>query len=197
MKLLCETVVRYRLSPGTSTARALKSTVALGRHPPNKQDAELFLILFTATNKTGTRYKITSNIERIFTKFLHEGKATISLRQPEHDLQIRCDFVQLKCFLHALRLGLEGKSLQNREIQTLAATAIPPSAHPITKMTILSRGDYPLRGLPRTLKALTVGYTLFFFAFLFNLFFFVDKRNSEDSCGFTNIFPQKLDVAQS
>lgn len=161
MKLLCETVVRHRLSSGASTARAVKSTVALGRHPPNKTDAELFLILFTQANKTGTRYKITDNVKCIFTKFVHEGKATISLHQPEHDLLIRCDAVQLKCFLNALRLGLDGKSLLNRSMQTLATTAFPQSSHPITKLTILKRCDYPDRALPRTLKTLTVGWIQF------------------------------------
>lgn len=165
MKLLCETMVRYRLSSGASTARAVKSTVALGRHPPNKPDAKLFLILFTQANKTGTRYKITGNINRIFTKFAHEGKATISLLQPEHDLHIRCDAIQLKCFLHALRLGLDGKSLPNGSMQTLATTAIPQSSHPVTTMTILERSQFPVRSLPRTLKNLTVGWLL-------NMFFY-------------------------
>lgn len=157
MKLLCDTVVRYRLKSCASSARAVKSTVALGRHPPNKPGAELFLIVFTPSNKTGTRYKITDNIERIYSKYVHEGKATISIQQPEHDLMIRCDAVQLKCFLHALRLGLDGKSLPNSAMQTLATTAIPASSHPVTKMTILDRSQYPVRALPRTLNTLTVG----------------------------------------
>lgn len=166
MKLLCETAVQYRQqattvsSTGTasvsSAGRCQKSTLALGQHPPNKENAELFMILFTSANQTGTRYKVTGNLEKVFVKFLHQGKATISLKQPPHDLQIRCDAVQLKCFLQALKLGLEGKSASKMGIGSLAITPIPKTSYPVTKLVVTSRGDYPVRGLPKTLKTLVV-----------------------------------------
>lgn len=167
MKILCETSIQYRTAatsavPSTS-GRPQKSTLALGMHPPNNADnAELYLMLFTSSNKTGTRYKVRNNLERVFTKFVVQGKATLSLRQPAHDLQIRCDAVQLRCFLNALKLGLDGKRAagdpqqSNVAMSTLATTAIPASAHPVTKLMIKSRADYPLRGLPKTLRVLHV-----------------------------------------
>lgn len=176
MKLLCETSVQYR-NTGTTpagsgpakSARPQKSTLALGVHPPNNADnAELFLMLFTAANKTGTRYKVRDNLERVFTKFVAQGKATLSLRQPAHDVQIRCDAVQLRCFLSALKLGLAGKhgadpaaaAAEQKgpavRLASLATTAIPASAQPVTKLVVRSRGDYPLRGLPKTLRVLQV-----------------------------------------
>lgn len=163
MKLLCETAVQYRqqasVSSSTASAgggRSQKSTLALGQHPPNKENAELFMILFTTANQTGTRYKVTGNLEKVFVKFVHQGKATISLKQPPHDVQIRCDAVQLKCFLQALKLGLEGKSASKMGIGSLAITPIPKASHPVTKLVVTSRGDYPVRGLPKTLKTLIV-----------------------------------------
>lgn len=173
MKLLCETTVQYRQGngmPSGPAGRSTKSTLALGTHPPNSENAELFIILFTPACMTGTRYKVRDNLERVFTKFLAEGKATISLKQPAHDLQIRCDAVQLRCFLQALKLGLQGKKVDQQSVAgnggakpptsirlgSLTTTAIPLSAHPVSKLVVRSRGDYPLRGLPKTLRTLQV-----------------------------------------
>lgn len=114
------------------------------------------MILFTTANQTGTRYKVTGNLEKVFMKFVHEGKATISLKNPPHDVQIRCDAVQLKCFLQALKLGLEGKSASKMGLGSLAVTPVPKSSHPVTKLIVTARSDYPVRGLPKTLKTLIV-----------------------------------------
>lgn len=157
MKLLCETVVQYRLAAASATAaRAQKSTLALGQHPPDKENAELFMILFTPNNKMGMRYKVSNNLEKVFVKFVDQGKATISLKQPPHDVQIRCDAVQLKCFLQALKLAMAGKSTSKLGLGTLVTMPIPQSSHPITKLVVRSRSDYPLRGIPKSLKTLIV-----------------------------------------
>lgn len=156
MKLLCETAVRYRLNATGSNQRAQKSTLVLARSP-NKTNPDAVLILFTATNKTGTRYKISNNIEKVFTKFLHEGKTTISLREPVVDIQIRCNAMELKGFLKTLKITMEGKCDQiNLGMSAISATAIPESSHPIRKLLIKDQGDYPLRGLPRTLQSLVI-----------------------------------------
>lgn len=156
MKLLCETVVRTRLSASGFNPRPQKSTLVLARSP-NKTNPEALLILFTTTNKTGTRYKILKNIEKVFTKFLHEGKTTISLKEPVVDIQIRCNVMELKCFLKTLKIAIDGKGdLSSLGASAINATPIPESAHPIKKLVINARGDYPLRGLPRTLQSLIV-----------------------------------------
>lgn len=173
MKLLCDTIVRCR-STQTGGGRNIKSTIALGQYPPAGQQnvpaaTNVFIIIFTAVNKTGTRYKLTKNIHRVFTKFVNEGKATISLLQPDHDILIHTgDSLQLKCFLQKMRIALDGKADQNRVgLSSLAATAIPQTAHPITKMVIQRRSDYPVRGLPRTLKTLTVSTFLLDSVYIF------------------------------
>lgn len=157
MKIVCETSVLNRLAPNV-TSRFQQSTVAMGVHPPGSKDPnDIFIIHFSATNKTGTRYRIKRNIEQVFTKFINDGKTTISFKQPQHNLQIRCDTVQLKCFLQTLRNAIEGKvELQKLGLSSLAVTAVPQSKMPVKKMMILRPGEYPVKGLPRTLTSLTI-----------------------------------------
>lgn len=135
--------------------RSLKSTIALIVHPPNKPDPELFLILFTTQNKTGQRYILKDNINRVFSRFIEEGKVTISLKLPEHDIQIKGEPIQLKFFLKALQSGLQGK-FDNMRFGNITTQAAPKSSHPVKKLVINSRGDYPLHGFPRTLTSLKV-----------------------------------------
>lgn len=156
MKLLCETRVYNRRSSGEKRSCFLKSTLLLRQDPPNKKNAELFLIRSTRKqNNTGTRYKLNRNVQRIHTNFVHEVKATISLLQPEHDLMIRSDDVQLNGFVHAMRLGLSGNTLPIDEM--LATTPFLKSKPPITRMKIFQLSKYPLRGFPSTLQTLAVG----------------------------------------
>lgn len=162
MKLICEISVYNRLAPHVKP-RSQQSTLALGYHPPGAgKDAEnLFLIHFTAINKVGTRYKLHRNIEKVFTKFVQDGKTTISLKQPPHDLQIRCDPIQLKAFLQTFKSALEGKLDPTKpSLSTLAVTGVPKKAVPVKSMTILTPSDYPLKGLPKTLTTLNVSFNL-------------------------------------
>lgn len=158
MKLVCEISVYNRLAPHVKP-RSQQSTLALGYHPPGaaKDAANLFLIHFTATNKVGTRYKLHRNIEKIFTKFVQDGKTTVSLKQPPHDLQIRCEPIQLKAFLQTLKSALEGKLDPSKpNLSTLAVTGVPKEAMPVKSMTITNPSNYPVRGLPKTILALSV-----------------------------------------
>ncbi|KAL9922989.1 leucine-rich repeat protein 1 [Glossina fuscipes] len=161
MKILCETQVINRQTQTNKTPRMVKSTLAVGYHCTAKDDSGsskkfLEIIHFTPQNKLGTRYKIYNNVEKIFTKFLQDGKATISFREPAENLLIKCDPIQLKGFLQTLKLGLEGKGSINLRVNIAATTGIPQKSQPKIKMTITNRGDYPIKGFPRTLKQLTV-----------------------------------------
>lgn len=156
MKLLCNTVLVNRQCPHLKSSSS-KSTLALGFHPPGKENAELFIIHFTVKNKTGVRYKVKDNLERVFTNFVKDGKATISFKVPEHNILITCDPVQLKCFLNALKLGLENKREMNKiGIGTLSMTPIPARNVPSDKMIIQNRSEYPVKGFPRNLKFLSI-----------------------------------------
>lgn len=162
MKLICEVSVFNRLAPQVKP-RSQQSTLALGfASTTDKTLEKLFLIHFTNTNKTGTRYKVKQNIERVFMRFVNDGKVTISLKQPPHDLQIRCERIQLKAFLEALKAALEGKQdLKKYCLSTLAVVGVSKSAMPVIKMEITKPSDYPLKGLPKSLETLTVSILLF------------------------------------
>lgn len=156
MRIVCEASVQNRLAPNV-IPRLQQSTVAVGIHPPNSKDPDnVFIIHFSTTNKNGTRYKIKRNIDQVFTKFVTDGKTTISFKQPQHNLQIRCDPVQLKCFLRTLKMAIEGKAPQNLGLSSLAVTAVPQKNLPMKKMTITKPSEYPMKGLPRTLQTLIV-----------------------------------------
>ncbi|XP_055917427.1 leucine-rich repeat protein 1 [Eupeodes corollae] len=154
MKILCETQVFNRQTNFNKT-KAAKATIAIGFHP-TKKEKTLEIIHFTPQNKNGVRYKVSDNIENMFTKFINDGKATISFKTPPENLMIKCDPIQLKSFLQTLKLGLQGKSSVNLKSNIAAATAIPVKSQPLMKMVVTKRAEYPLKGFPRSLKTLTV-----------------------------------------
>lgn len=162
MKILCETQVSNRQTQVNRTPRMVKATLAVGYHQTSKtsncngNSKSLEIVHFTPQQKTGVRYKVSNNVEKVFTKYIQDGKATISFIQPPENLMIKCDPIQLKGFLQTLRLGLEGKDSINLRLNIAAATAISQKSQPQVKMTILNRGDYPTKGFPRTLKQLTI-----------------------------------------
>ncbi|XP_017479968.1 PREDICTED: leucine-rich repeat protein 1 [Rhagoletis zephyria] len=161
MKILCETVVQDRQTQRNRTPRYVKSTLAVGYNNSAK-DADgnntkhLEIMLFTPQNQAGERFKVTNNVEKIFSKFLRDGKVTISFKEPPLNLMINCDPIQLKGFLQTIKLGLEGKDSINLRLNIAAATAIPQRSKPQEKMTVLRRGDYPVKGFPRSLKSLKI-----------------------------------------
>ncbi|XP_055700764.1 leucine-rich repeat protein 1 [Phlebotomus papatasi] len=159
MKILCDVVVHNRQHP-SSSYKSAKSTLALGFHPPGgKSDAKLFVILFTARSKTGTRYQLTDNLKQVFSRFVEEGKFTLSLISPEVDLQIRSkDVIVLKNFLRSLNVALKG-DIQDREklrLSSLSVTPLTTKSHPATKLSIAKRSDYPIKGFPKTLTHLEI-----------------------------------------
>lgn len=93
MKIVCDTCVVNRTKPQVKN-RSVKSTLAVGKS--NKENSKVFLILINGPqNKAGSRYDLTNNISKIFTKFLNEGKCTISLKLPEIDIQVKADPIQV------------------------------------------------------------------------------------------------------
>ncbi|XP_065331993.1 leucine-rich repeat protein 1 [Cloeon dipterum] len=67
----------------------------------------LFLIVQSADNKTGTRYDLTGNIDRMFERFVSEGKCTIRLKSPHVDLIFsNCDALRLGLFLKTVKTGV-------------------------------------------------------------------------------------------
>lgn len=153
MKLHCNVEVNNRIVSGNGARRKpLRSVLALGRQ--SVKDNELYILLQTLQNKQGSKYKIDGNIDKVFTKFINDGKATIRIKEPPHDLIIQCDAIQLKSFMHTLKLGISKKV----DPSVLAISNLNPKAInsvPKTKVVINKNSEYPtLEGFPRTTEEL-------------------------------------------
>lgn len=92
----------------------------------------------------------------MFTKFTDDGKATIRLKEPAHDLVIRSETIQLKSFLRALKLGLH----QNDHSSFPVISNIKLKNNSLTrsnKLIIMKNSDYPtLKGFPKTIEELSI-----------------------------------------
>lgn len=153
MKLLCNVATGNRLAANTKR-KHVKSTLALCKHPKSN---DFYIILFTGQNKNGTKYTVKNNINQVFTKCLHDGKATIQFKEPPHDLYIQADAIQLKGFLHLFKRVLEQKvSDKELSFSSMAVTPISSKHIPPTKMFIKSRSEYPIKGFSKSLEILHI-----------------------------------------
>lgn len=173
VKLQCETKVERRGENGKG--RFMKSTLALGR---KDEKSNLCLILTNAGN-TGTKYgkfsfgmyqprinsgisDLTSNVNKVFTGFVNEGKATISLKLPNVDIQIKSERIQLKAFLKVMSSEMcpqaankqDALKSDNRLLRAFGSTC--KAVEVVTKMIVKERSAFPQKGFPRTLKDLTI-----------------------------------------
>lgn len=99
-------------------------------------------------------FQINCNIDKIFTKFINEGKATIRLIDPPHDLIIQSDTLQLKSFIHTLKLGIS-KKVDPSILPISNLTPKSLGSIPKTKVVVNKSSEYPtLEGFPRTTKEL-------------------------------------------
>ncbi|XP_034181315.1 leucine-rich repeat 47 [Osmia lignaria lignaria] len=153
MKLQCTVEVNNRLSTTNVIRRKpQRSILVIGRH--SVKSTGLHILWQTLQNKQGTKYKIDGNIDQIFTKFINDGKATIRMIEPPHDLIIQSDTIQLKSFIHILKLVISKKAdpsvLTISNLNPKDVTSIPK-----TKVVVNKPSEYPtLEGFPRTTKEL-------------------------------------------
>lgn len=165
MRVTCEASVIDRSQPQRKS-RLIKSIISIGYHSRSEENGEMFLLHENQLNKSGQRYKVNLNVAKVFTKFLHEGKATISFREPPHDLLIQCDKIRLLAFMSSLRLGLcddpnfsksqtTQSSLNVKKLPRLKETPFSSKNHVNRKMMLKNRSDLD-KGIPRTVEDLTV-----------------------------------------
>ena len=153
MKLHCNVEINNRLClTNVIRKKSQRSILAIGRQTVKTN--ELYILWQTLQNKQGTKYKIECNIDNIFTKFINEGKATIRLKDPPHDLIIKSDIIQLKSFIHILRLVVSKKI----DPSVLAISNLNPKSIgsiPKVKVVINKSSEYPtLEGFPRMTEEL-------------------------------------------
>lgn len=165
MRIFGEAAVVDRNQP-QHKSRLLKSIISIGYHSRNEENGEMFLLHENLLNKSGRRYKVKQNVNKVFLKFLDEGKATISFKEPPHDLLIQCDKIQLINFMRSFRIGLCGDpnftksqstqpSLNVKKVPRLKEVPFSLKNHANRKMVIKKRSDLD-KGIPRTVEDLTV-----------------------------------------
>ncbi|NWU34019.1 LLR1 protein, partial [Hylia prasina] len=104
--------------------------------------------------------QVQQNVERLFTRFVEEGKATVRLREPAVDLCLsKANVINLKTFLSAVRLAHQGNDTGVLPLSPLVPAKNSDVEKPKTKMIITSRRDYPLtKSFPFSLEHLQTSY---------------------------------------
>ncbi|GFY42335.1 leucine-rich repeat protein 1 [Trichonephila inaurata madagascariensis] len=160
MKITCGVEVSNRAHPAVSVRnKTIYNVATLALCHKYKQqekhsDKDVYLILCTHQNPRGAKYKIYNNVEKLFTKFTNDGKATLRFKEPPHDLIIsKADPLQLKGFLHGVGLTIVGQGTGRIRLSP-APTKVD---RPKQKLAIMQRSDYPGKtGFPSSLTWLQV-----------------------------------------
>ncbi|XP_041353671.1 leucine-rich repeat protein 1-like [Gigantopelta aegis] len=162
MRLTCDVELVNRLLPSFNlkkASRSCRAQVSLGKKPASSsKDGALFLMVCTAKDRNGVKFLVKGNIEQIFGKFVSDGKATIRIRDPQQDVCIsKADPLQLKNILNLIHQASQGKDLDRTALSALTPASARQVEKPKTKMTILTRKDYPLTTtFPSSLESLQV-----------------------------------------
>ncbi|XP_034252973.1 leucine-rich repeat protein 1 [Thrips palmi] len=157
MRLNCTVERRDRQFP-TLAVKGKRPTASVLSIGLKTNKGEVAIIHHSITTKENTSYNVKGNILKVHSKFIEEGKTTISFAQPPHDLMIKAnDVIQLKSFLGSIRSVLQGKEL-SKGGGGLSSLNAPVKVHrPKTTLVITSGGQYPvLEGFPRTLVHLQI-----------------------------------------
>ncbi|GFT37707.1 leucine-rich repeat protein 1 [Nephila pilipes] len=160
MKITCGVEVSNRAHPAISVRNKTKYSVATlalchkFKQEEKHSDKDVFLVLCTHQNPRGTKYKIYNNVEKLFTKFTNDGKATLRFKEPPHDLIIsKADPLQLKGFLHGVGLTIVGQGTGRIRLSPTPTKVDRPKQ----KLAIMQRSNYPVKtGFPSSLTWLQV-----------------------------------------
>ncbi|XP_054714663.1 leucine-rich repeat protein 1-like isoform X2 [Uloborus diversus] len=160
MKITCGVEITNRCHPGITARNKNKhsvATLALShkfKHKETHTDKDVFLIVCTHQNPRGAKYKVYNNVEKLFTKFINDGKATLRFKEPPHDIIMsKADPLQLKGFLHGVGLTIVGQGTGRIRLSP-APTKVD---RPKQKLSIMKRSEYPTKcGFPESLTWLQV-----------------------------------------
>ena len=159
MRLNCEVGVVNRSCSASGLSgrqKPAQASLALGRKSTDK--TSFHIIHSTALNKIGTDYKIIGNLNKVFTKFVNDGQATLQFKSPPNDLCIKkADPIQLKSFLSILSKILKNENIEKLNIRPLTVATAKHVAKPKSSLTILKKSDYPItKAFPFSLTNLNV-----------------------------------------
>ncbi|XP_003962530.1 leucine-rich repeat protein 1 [Takifugu rubripes] len=164
MKLQCDVEVANRMLPTIglkSRGRGTRAVLSIGKHlDKTGQRSNVYLMICTAKDRAGSKYKLKDNIEKFFTKFVEEGKATVRLKEPAVDICLsKADANSLKNFLSVARLAERGSDPGTIPLSKLTPVRAREVEQPKKKLTIVSKKDYPLSSnFPYSLEQLQVSY---------------------------------------
>ncbi|KAM4540854.1 leucine-rich repeat protein 1 [Fundulus diaphanus] len=164
MKLQCEVEVVNRMLPSfgmKSRGKGARAVVSIGKHSDKSgQRSGVYMMICTAKDRTGSKYKLRDNIEKFFTWFVEEGKATVRLKEPAVDVCLsKADANSLKNFLSAARLADRGSDTSSLPLSTLTPVRARDVEQPKKKLSVMSKKDYPLTSnFPYSLEQLQVSY---------------------------------------
>ncbi|KAK3796143.1 hypothetical protein RRG08_018144 [Elysia crispata] len=160
MRLRCEVQVSNRQLPSLNIRKPTRpnfSQVSIGRKPGERnKDGPVYLMLCTTQNKSGTKYLIRNNVEQIFSKFAHEGKATLRIKSPPDDIALsKADPGQLSSFLKIVRMVADGREIPERILSHLVPAATVQVTRPVEILRIECPSKYPMI-FPKTLHTLSI-----------------------------------------
>ncbi|XP_023348251.1 leucine-rich repeat protein 1 [Eurytemora carolleeae] len=137
--------------------KKVRSHLAIGKKPLPDGKHELFIMITNAQNKQGTKYMIMNNIQTVFTKLINEGKTTIRLKEPDHDICIKGDVIEVKSFLSVLKKVLTGQDVEKLTLSSLQPLSSKQISGPKRRLHVTKRGDYPVKeGFPQTLTSVRI-----------------------------------------
>jgi len=137
--------------------KKVKSHLAIGKKPLDGGKFEVFLMVTNSQNKQGVKYLIQNNIEQVFTRLVNEGKTTIRLKEPNHDIAVKGDPIEVKGFLSMLKKVLSGKGLEKLTLSSLQPLSNKQLSGPKRKLMVSKRSEYPVKeGFPQTLTKIKI-----------------------------------------
>jgi LRR-repeat protein 1 len=156
MEIHCKVNVVNRLLPAAGQSGPSRLIWANVTFSKNKLEV-VELTLTTSRSKSGTKYRITDNVEQIFAKFISQGKLTARFKQPQHDLCFSGEAKQMERIAHILKGG--DANLQKGPLSILSPNTSSKVVIPKTKLNITSRADYPVvNSFPESLVTLKVKF---------------------------------------
>ncbi|CAL8286962.1 unnamed protein product [Lota lota] len=164
MKLQCDVEVVNRMLPSfgmKNRGKGARAVLSIGKHSDKStQRTSVCMLVCTAKDRAGSKYKLKDNVEKFFTWFVEEGKATVRLKEPAIDICLsKADANSLKSFLSAARLADRGSDSSSLPLATLTPVRARDVEKPKKKLTIVSKKDYPLTSsFPYSLEQLQVSY---------------------------------------
>lgn len=158
MLLRCEVIVVNRCVSTTELRKCYATFCLLKKNDKCGEDVVSFVV-HTSKNKSGDKYQIKGNILQAHSKFIEEGKCTLSMKDPPHDLIIsKANPSSLKKFLHVLKLAYKGEDTSSEDkLNTIVHPNSCDLEKPKTYMRILTKENYPIRkSFPPSLESLIV-----------------------------------------